>query len=96
MRSRHSSAPQGPIAVQKNRLAQTGELIEQYSRLVGDSDNGDSFRVALERAIQRKLRIESWLAAHEKTPNRAESSGNFPSYKQDPPATFYNLFTSSP
>jgi hypothetical protein len=77
LRIQHSGMGYGPIAMQRKRLAQTDELIEQYSKLAGDSANGDRFRAVLARAIQRKRRMESWLAAHEKAPNRADWAEQF-------------------
>ena len=77
MPSEPSGMPYGPIAMQKKRLGQLDKLIEQYSRLAGDSTNGDRFGVALQRAISRKRRIESWLANHEEAPDRASSAEQF-------------------
>jgi hypothetical protein len=64
--------------MQRKRLAQTEKLIEQYSKLVQDSAIGGMFAVALERAIRRKQKLESWLGAHKNGPNPADSFGQFP------------------
>jgi hypothetical protein len=71
--TQNSNVWHGPIALQKKRLAQLNTLIEQYSRLLEeDPALRAKFDVALDRARKQKVRIQHWLAVHDKPPVRKE------------------------
>jgi hypothetical protein len=69
-----SNTWQGAIAMQRRRLAQLELLVVYYTNMIRESGDYEKFSQALERAMQRRDRIQNWLSVHSQAGETDEPS----------------------